>query len=80
MSKYKYCTCTFLEKQIGDIESHVASGLETRKDADYRIECLMLDDKFNKLREKAMSELDRKHDVEREKLSSKPRFLKGGVQ
>ena len=73
MSKYKYCTCTFLEKQIGDIESSVASVLETRKDADYRIECLMLDDKFNKLREKAMSELDRKYETEREEL-------KGGVQ
>ena len=73
MSKYKYCTCTFLEKHIGEIEGQVASGLETREHADYKIECLMLDDKFNKLREKAMSELDRKYETEREKLQ-------GGVQ
>ncbi len=73
MSKYKYCTCTFLEKQIGDIESNVASGLETRSVADYRIECLMLDDKFDKLKGKAIAELDKKYQTELEELQ-------GGVQ
>ena len=73
MSKYKYCTCTFLEKQIGDIESNVASGLETRSVADYRIEWLMLDDKFDKLKGKAIAELDKKYQTELEELQ-------GGVQ
>tara|TARA_Y100001949_G_C15979454_1_gene327691 strand:- start:25 stop:246 length:222 start_codon:yes stop_codon:yes gene_type:complete len=73
VSKYKYCTCTFLEKQIGDIESNVASGLETRSVADYRIECLMLDDKFDKLKGKAIAELDKKYQTELEELQ-------GGVQ
>ena len=73
MSKYKYCTCTFLEKHIGEIEGQVASGLETRSVADYRIECLMLDDKFDKLKGKAIAELDKKYQTELEELQ-------GGVQ
>ena len=37
VSKHKYCTCTEIEKQIGDIERSIETGLESRNGADYRI-------------------------------------------
>ena len=70
MSKYKYCTCTAIEKQIGDIECSVASGLESRNSADYRINILLLDNKFRNLRAKAKADLDEKYNVAYAKIRS----------
>ena len=70
MSKYKYCTCTEIEKQIGDIESCVDRGLESRNGADYRIKLLLLDNKFRNLRAKAEADLDEKYNVAYAKIRS----------
>ena len=70
VSKYKYCTCTEIEKQIGDIERSVEIGLESRNGADYRIKLLLLDNKFRNLRAKAEADLDEKYNVAYAKIRS----------
>tara|TARA_Y100001951_G_C11234581_1_gene236659 strand:+ start:564 stop:851 length:288 start_codon:yes stop_codon:yes gene_type:complete len=70
VSKHKYCTCTEIEKQIGDIERSIETGLESRNGADYRINILLLDNKFRNLRAKAKADLDEKYNVAYAKIRS----------